>query len=568
MIAGASTPTVKPELRDDALAAHLVGSGVLAISALERAERAMAASQDRLVPVLSKLGIVAEPALVSQLAAFYRVPVIAPADFPDRAIFAETLSQNFLLHHHILPVRMAEDRLVAAMADPGDSACLRAIEFFAKCQIIPCVAGLTDIDAAIQDLYGAHGAAPEKDMPQSGVPQDSAHYTADAVRIAELASDAPVIRIMNALIAEAVETGASDIHIEPFLDHVRVRLRKDGYLHEQARHPVAAAMAMASRVKVMAGLNIAERRLPQDGRFRFSVRGRDIDIRVSTAPTVHGESVVLRILDQGFMALDFSGLGFSAEVQQNLEKLLQRPHGIVLVTGPTGSGKTTTLYAALRRLNTADRKILTIEDPVEYQLEGINQQAVQPQIGRTFASALRGFLRQDPDIIMVGEIRDTETAKIAVQAALTGHLILATLHTNDAPSAIARLQDMGVDDYLLASTVTGIVGQRLVRCLCAACRQPSASQQVAGLPVAPRHVKNPEGCNICQHTGYRGRTTLAELLVIDEPVRRLILDRADASRIAQHAAAQGMQSMYHDGLAKVAAGITSLEEVMRVTQEK
>ena len=392
-------------------------------------------------------------------------------------------------------------------------------------------------------------------------------------RLRDSSSEAPVIRLVNFLISKAVETRASDIHIEPMDGDVRIRYRIDGVLHEAEAPPESLRQSIVSRVKVMAKLDIAERRLAQDGRIRIAVRGQEIDLRVSTNPTIHGEGVVLRVLDRGNLKLDFTALGFDEAPLARYRSVLQRPHGIMLVTGPTGSGKTTTLYASLLELNTSESKILTVEDPVEYQLRGVNQLQVKPQIGLTFANALRSFLRQDPDIMMVGEIRDLETAQIAVQAALTGHLILSTLHTNDAPSAVTRLLDMGVDDYLITSTVNGILGQRLVRTLCPACKQayeasPELIARVGLDQLSAEGVRlyRACGCPECAGTGYRGRSSIVELLVVSDPIRQLILQRADASVIREKAVEEGMETMYDNGLRKALAGITTVEEVHRVTR--
>jgi general secretion pathway protein E len=355
---------------------------------------------------------------------------------------------------------------------------------------------------------------------------------------------------------------------------LRVRYRIDGELVDVESPPAHLSAAIVSRVKIMASLNIAERRIAQDGRIRLAVRGKDIDFRVSTVPTIHGESVVLRILDRSSLKLDFSALGFDADVSGAIRDLLERPFGILLVTGPTGSGKTTTLYTALLELNTRARKILTIEDPVEYQLAGVNQVQVKPQIGLTFANALRSFLRQDPNVMMVGEIRDLETAQVAVQAALTGHVILSTLHTNDAATAITRLLDMGMEDFLLTSTINGVVSQRLVRMLCPHCREAYVAlpELAARLQIPsrsdgqPHQLYRPRGCEQCAHTGYFGRTAIVEVLAMADPLRQLVLSRADTAALRRQATASGMRSMHQHGIAKALAGETSVEEVLRATR--
>ena len=383
----------------------------------------------------------------------------------------------------------------------------------------------------------------------------------------DLASEGPIVRLVGNVIESALTAGATDIHFEPMSDRLVIRYRVDGMLRREAEHPRRVAAPLITRLKVMAGLDIGERRLPQDGRIRQTTQGRDIDFRVSTTPGVHGEGVVLRVLDQQQAGARLDGLGLPSAAVAGLAAELDRPHGILLVTGPTGSGKTTTLYAGLRGMDSEQRKILTIEDPVEYMLDGINQIQVKPGIGLTFAHALRSFLRQDPDVILVGEIRDGETARVAIQAALTGHLVLSTLHTNDAAGAVPRLIDMGVDPYLLAATLSGILAQRLVRTLCPHCRQPHQldrnEARALGLPEeAP--VYRAGGCPRCGGTGYRGRTAIAEWLSVDERVAGLIRHGASGAEIAS--STPGMTPLFQDGLSRVLAGETTLEEVLRVTR--
>jgi general secretion pathway protein E len=426
------------------------------------------------------------------------------------------------------------------------------------------VATAPDIESALDRLLAPAGGAP-------GAAPDSGASQTDLDRLRDLASDAPVIRSVNAILTRAVDARASDIHIEPGASRLVVRFRIDGAMQEVESPPLRLRDAIVSRVKIMARLNIAERRLPQDGRMSASVRGTEIDFRVSTLPTVHGESVVIRVLDREQVSLDFAALGFDDHALSELNRILALPFGILLVTGPTGSGKTTTLYAALKQLNTPQRKLMTIEDPVEYQLEGVNQVQVQPQIGLSFAWALRSFLRQNPNIVMVGEIRDLETAQVAVQVALTGHMILSTLHTNDAASGVTRLLDMGVEDYLIVSTVNAILAQRLVRRLCVACRQPHEVSAVLasrlGLTLErPEIFFQAHGCQACGGTGYRGRTTLLEILPMNDAIRRLVLDHASAGDIRTAAMAAGMRTMLAHGLEKAREGLTSLEEVLGATR--
>jgi general secretion pathway protein E len=399
----------------------------------------------------------------------------------------------------------------------------------------------------------------------------------DVERLRDIANEAPVIRLVNQIIARAVERGASDVHIEPGRDAVAVRYRIDGFLQQERLVPATLRAALTTRVKIMAKLDIAERRLPQDGRIKTVVRGVEIDIRVSTLPTVFGESVVMRILDRTRVELDFTKLGLDGKTQVCLQRLMALPNGIILVTGPTGSGKTTTLYTALKDLNRPELKLFTVEDPIEYQLSGINQIQVQPQIGLDFPTALRSILRQDPDIVMIGEIRDLETARIAIQAALTGHLVFSTLHTNSAIAAITRLIDIGLERYLLASTIAGVMAQRLVRKLCPVCARLHSDGErahgklkmaIAGNPqVDWSHSREPVGCEACGNTGYSGRTTISELLVIDDSIREAIGRRSQDQRtVEQLARKASFHTLYEDGLMKVGAGETSLEEVLRVTR--
>jgi general secretion pathway protein E len=435
-----------------------------------------------------------------------------------------------------------------------------------------------ELEAAIAKAYAGSGGDAAQVIDEYESDLDLAKMMLDMPAIEDLlesADDAPVIRMINALLTQALREGASDIHIEPFEQISVVRFRIDGSLRDVVRPKKAIHASLISRIKIMAQLDIAEKRLPQDGRITLRVGGKPVDVRVSTLPTGHGERAVLRLLDKEAGRLDLQNLGMSAEVLAQFDKLIAQPHGIVLVTGPTGSGKTTTLYAALSRLNSTSTNILTVEDPIEYELNGIGQTQVNPRIDMTFAKALRAILRQDPDIIMIGEIRDLETAQIAVQASLTGHLVLATLHTNDSAAAVTRLLDMGVEDYLLTSTINGILAQRLVRTLCTHCRQP--------YPALPELVEElrlqrftethtvqlykPVGCEKCGGTGYWGRAAIMELLIMSDPLRRLVLKHADAGEIQEIARSEGMLTMYEDGLRKAVAGLTTIEEVMRVTED-
>lgn len=395
----------------------------------------------------------------------------------------------------------------------------------------------------------------------------------DEKRLENIASEAPVVKFVNDTLVEAIRRKATDVHIEQFAEDLEVRYRIDGVLHTIRKLPKYAAPPIVSRIKIMARLNIAEKRLPQDGKFSFSFGGQDYDIRVSTLPSVHGESVVMRILTRGEVSLNLDNLGFSVEDTKKIRRFIKKPYGMVLVTGPTGSGKTTTLYAGIKEINTGDRKIITVEDPVEYNLRGLVQVQVNPKVGLTFATALRSILRQDPDIIMIGEIRDRETAEIGIQASLTGHLVLATLHTNDAAGAFARLMDMEIEEFLIASSVIGVISQRLVRKLCPYCieeHKPNSAEiaifEKNGLE-APERLYRGRGCEECNRTGYSGRTVIGEVLEVSDQIRELIVKKADAVRIREQAIKEGMTPLLLDGLKKAREGITSLEEVLRVYKD-
>jgi len=468
-----------------------------------------------------------------------------------------------------------EQGLTVAMANPTDDYVLAALRLATGKAVWPRVAMPSEWEAAFERLYGSGRSAMGQIVDSIGL-ADNLTDEEQIQHLKDLASEAPVIRLVNLMTARAVESRASDIHIEPFENRLKIRYRVDGVLREVESPPSRLSAAVISRIKIMAKLNIAERRLPQDGRIQLRAQGKEIDLRVSTVPTLWGESVVMRILDKASVVLDFAKLGFSSRTLKRFLDVLHQPHGIILVTGPTGSGKTTTLYTALQTINTPERKILTVEDPVEYQLEGVNQIQVKAQINLTFANALRAIVRQDPDVIMIGEMRDVETAGIAVQSALTGHLVLSTLHTNDAAGSITRLLDMGVEDYLLTSTINGILAQRLVRLLCTQCRQPYPA-----LPELADELRlyrfsdgrditlyKPIGCEQCGGTGYRGRAAIMEFLMMSDPLRRMVLKHADAGELQATAQKEGMDTMYEDGLRKAVAGLTTIEEVLRVTSQQ
>ena len=544
----------------------LVASDRLTSQVAERVARVQRETSDRLVSVLLKLGLLSESDLAAQLVNFAGVERLPISQLPTVAPELPNLNVQFLRARELVPISVTDSALDIACWDGLDEASLPILEFALEKSVRRYIGTREEILRALEQLYPRDSSADKKiDFSGSLVEEE------EVDRLKDLASDEPVIRFVQQLINQAVIARASDIHIEPSERVLIVRLRMDGLLKEIGTYPLSLAASVVSRIKVMAGLNIADRRLPQDGRIRVTIQGKEIDFRVATSPTLHGEGVVLRILDRQDVALDFDALGFDDTLKKVVREAIAHPYGIVLVTGPTGSGKTTTLYAALKEINTPDKKILTVEDPVEYTLNGINQVPIKPQIGLTFAHALRSFLRQDPDVMMVGEIRDRETAEIAIQAALTGHLLLSTLHTNTAAAAITRLLDMGIDDFLLTSTLHLILGQRLVRRLCVYCRapyQPSAEMRdrFAMLELAEHtHWYRAQGCAACQGTGFRGRIAILEALPMTDEIRNKVLARADAHSIEQLAIAGGMRTMLRHGLERVIDGMTTVEEVLRVT---
>jgi general secretion pathway protein E len=559
---------------EPAFAERLLHDGKLNAASLDRVRRVCGETGDRFESVLINLGLVSEGDVVATMAHELGLTVAAADDFPDEPVLDASISRKFLREARVFALEQSDDTIRLAMADPLDGYTRQAIALSSGRQIVVVLAAPSDIAAAHERQQAGGRSQLGRIVDELDAVAD-AGATEDINRLRDLASEAPVIRLVNLLIVNAIEASASDIHIEPFRNRLIVRYRIDGILVPANEPPARLRAAVVSRIKIMARLNIAERRLPQDGRIRFTFRGRELDLRVSTMPTMYGETVVMRILDRSSLADNFRTLGFLPDSECQVTELLQRPQGIVLVTGPTGSGKTTTLYTGLLQLNHSDRKLYTVEDPIEYELEGVNQVQVKGQIGLTFAQVLRSILRQDPDVIMVGEIRDLETAEVAIQASLTGHLVLSTLHTNDAVSSIARLLDMGAADYLITSTVAGIVAQRLVRCLCTSCRQPS--QPEAGLlhrlapticePGDSRQLYRAIGCPDCHNSGYRGRMTISEILVMSDELRALVAERADSATLRKAAIRSGMRSMQTDGIQKALAGLTTPDEVLRVTRD-
>jgi len=553
----------------------LVERGLLPEEDLQKALALQRERKGRLGKILLDLGYVSQQDLQSVLSEQLGIPRVDPAELQEVPMEAATLPSGFLRQALLYPYRVDDGTVFIAMADPLDSDNIRAIEQLMGRRAEVRLASETAILKALDVWLGAE--QPEEGLEASDSdepPQVAEAEAADIDQLRDLASEAPVIRWVNQLVARALERRSSDIHFEPFERQFRVRYRIDGVLYEVPAPPREMQAAITSRIKLMAKLNIAEQRLPQDGRIPLRVLGREIDLRVSTLPTLYGESVVMRLLDRSASdRYSLATLGFPESLLRKMEHYLSLPHGLFLVTGPTGSGKSTTLYGSLRRLNTMDKKVITVEDPVEYQLPGVNQIHVNPQIGLTFAAGLRHIVRQDPDIIMIGEIRDLETAEIAMRAALTGHLVFSTLHTNDAPSAVTRLTDMGVEHYLVSSSLVSVLAQRLVRVLCADCRKPYAADgdelRREGWEGAsgPLTLYRAEGCAHCAHTGFVGRVGIFEFMELDEGIRREIVARADASTLRATARERGMRSLKEDGWLKIASGQTTVEEVLRVTQE-
>ena len=547
--------------------------GKLSASELKKVERVKKSSVAESLPqLLVKLGICSETDVADAFVEAGHYEKISSDQYPVETPLPDNISLRFLKQFHVIGLSRDENNVTVTMMDPEDQFILDALKLATGKNIIPKVGLLSEIDTALELQYGEGRSQMDKIVDDLSIDDIGEE---DLEHLKDLASEAPVIKMVNLIMQRAIETKASDIHIEPFEQSLKVRLRVDGVLQEIDAPPVKSTAAVISRIKIMAKLNIAERRLPQDGRIKVQMLGKELDLRVSTIPTMYGESVVIRLLDKENTVLDFTALGFAGRHLQLFLDILALPHGIILITGPTGSGKSTTMYAALKQLNTSARKIITVEDPVEYQMEGINQIQAKPQIGLTFAMALRSIVRQDPDVIMIGEMRDLETARIAVQSALTGHLVLSTLHTNDAAGGVTRLLDMGLEEYLLTSTVNGILAQRLVRKLCSVCKESyiPSPELVDELRLKRFSTSDaitlykPVGCPSCNGMGYRGRMAIIEFLPMTDPIRKLIMTHQEAGAIQKLAIAEGMQTLYENGLDKVVQGITTLEEVMRVTSE-
>jgi general secretion pathway protein E len=521
-------------------------------------------SERRLGEIICEL-FVKDEELLQALSIQYDIPLMSEGQLPD-VMPIDSVSFDFLMENAILPLSVRDSDLEVAISDPTDTEALDSLSASFEYNLVPYLANRSVILKHIEKLQVSKDAVMQKLI--EGVEETSPEATGEIDHLRDLAQEKGIIQLASLVLENAVKENASDIHVEPEEDGVRIRYRIDGILHEREMLPPKTQAALSSRIKLLAQMNIAERRLPQDGRIKGRFVGKDVDIRVSTIPTVHGESIVMRLLDKDTSFITLQGLGFNLQFLEKYEELIRSPHGMMLITGPTGSGKTTSLYASLDRINTPEKKIITIEEPVEYMLKGINQIHVRPKIGLSFANGLRSIVRQDPDIIMVGEIRDLETAGIAVHAALTGHLLFSTLHTNDAASAITRLIDMGVENYLVSSTLIGVMAQRLVRTICSECKTPyTIPEDVkkefgAGVDTLWKGV----GCSHCMNTGFRGRVAIFELLIIGDEIRDLIMAKATSRKIKEKAISLGMRSLREDGIQKVISGITTMDEVIRVTQ--
>jgi len=551
----------------------LVNSGKISERDLDRALVAQSEIGGMLGEVLIRLGLVDESDVANALCEQLGVALVNKDQYPEEPLLLDTLQDHFLQGNQFILIDFTENKVVLATPRPQDVFVKKALALATGMDVELRLGLLSDIENVI-----AGYATGSQSQIDSGITQFDLGGQDFVEHLRDLASEAPVIQKVNQIIQRALELEASDVHLEYFDDGMRLRYRVDGVLQESTSIPDdSLSAAIVSRVKLLASLNIAERRLPQDGRIMMRVKGHELDLRVSTLPTVHGEGLVVRVLDRQSIKLDLSDMGFSPDTFERYQTLLNKPHGVLLLTGPTGSGKTTTLYASLSNMDSDSHKVITVEDPVEYQLRGINQIPVQSQIGLTFARALRSILRQDPDIIMVGEMRDSETAQIAVQSALTGHLVLSTLHTNTAAGAITRLEDMGIERFLITAAVNGVLAQRLVRRLCDHCkREVPVSEVLVGQRDIASALRNSDknmifeaaGCEACKQTGYRGRIAIHELFLLDPTIQREILNGADAHHLRELARERGMRTLYEDGLLKVVTGLTSLDEVLRITQDQ
>ncbi|MGH7699676.1 MAG: type IV-A pilus assembly ATPase PilB [Gemmatimonadales bacterium] len=559
----------------DKLGDILVREGLISLDQLKRALQEQKATGMRLGYNLVKLGFIEETEVTKMLARQYRMPALDLSRFEVDPKILKLIPPDIATKHTVLPLKREGRTLTVAIADPNNVAAIEDIKFITRMDVFPVVAGEYTLRNAIDRYYQQSDAQLQallRNVEAEGDLEVVEEQQEEEVRAQDLAEDAPVVKLINGLLTDAVKRGASDIHIEPFEHEIRVRYRVDGALGEVMKPPVKMRAALTSRIKIMAQLNIAERRVPQDGRIKLKMGVRVIDFRVSTLPVLFGEKIVLRILDKGNLTFDLSKFGFEAKAEEDLFRAISNPYGMVLVTGPTGSGKTTTLYSALSKINTIEVNIMTAEDPVEYNLMGINQVLVRNDVGMTFAAALKAFLRQDPNIIMVGEVRDLETGSIAIKAALTGHLVLSTLHTNDAPSTVTRMIDMGIEPFNVASAVNLIVAQRLVRRVCSSCKEEHRYSEeelhALGLTGKDAHgitFYKGAGCDVCNGSGYKGRQGLYEVMAMSSPLRRMVLKGASTEELREEAVKEGMLTLRMDGMVKIKRGVTTLEEVVKET---
>lgn len=557
----------------------LVQEGLISVAQLEKAVSTQRREGGRLGEILVKLEMVKEDQMVAVLGKQLNIPyfslgkgMLKPAIDQD---LEQLLPQDFALKNSVLPLSRTLKSLTVAMSDPLDLILVDNLERLTNCEINPVIATRSDITKAVEGFYSKSGLLDQavKDSYDISISEgisselDAPDQELSLDKLVARAEEAPVVKLVDLIIRQAIDERASDIHIEPFKSRISLRYRIDGKLYEIPPPAGHLHLPIISRVKILAKLDIAEKRLPQDGAFLVRIGERPIDIRVSSVPTIYGEKIVMRLLDRSEVVLDLNRLGFDQKQLEPMRKAINAPYGLVFLTGPTGSGKTTTLYAILSEIKSPSKNIVTIEDPVEYKLEGINQVQIKPEIGLTFAAALRSFLRQDPDIMLVGEVRDLETAQICIRSALTGHLVLSTLHTNDAPTAVSRLMDIGIEPYMLAPSLLAVIAQRLVRRLCLDCKEAyePSKEQIANMNLKAELIYKAKGCAKCNNTGYRGRACIAEVMMVNESIRELINQKASFQKIREAAKANGMQSLYEASIRKVEEGVTSLEDAIAVT---
>ena len=551
----------------------LVEEGIITPEQLKKAKAEEKRSGLRLRKVLVKLGFISEEDLVFFLSNKLGLPRIELSGYLIDSKTIELIPENLARKHELVPLFKIGNRITCAMVDPWNVFALDEVRMKTGMVVEPAVATETEVKKALDEHYGAKGTMEDviKSIDEKNL--DIKEGEIDLKKLEGVAEEPVVIKLVNLIIMKAVREGASDIHIEPEEDTLKTRFRVDGVLHEVSSPPKHLQSAIISRIKIMANLDIAERRAPQDGRFTLKMEGKEIDIRVSCMPTIYGENIVMRLLDVSSALLSLTDTGFSKEVLEKYQKLIFHPHGMILVTGPTGCGKTTTLYVSLDKINNVEKNIITIEDPVEYKLPGIRQMQVNPKVDLTFANGLRSMLRQDPDVIMVGEIRDSETAEIAIHSALTGHLVFSTLHTNDAAGALTRMIDMGVEPFLVSSSIIGVLAQRLVRTICKDCKEeytPTEEElrDIGLFGESGIKFYRGKGCAKCMKTGYKGRIGIFELMIMDEAVRKLTIAKAPHDEIRKQAVSSGMVTLRQDGIQKVKSGMTTVEEMLRATQEE